>query len=410
MRATRARAKARVALAHAAAHELRQPLHAIVALVGSLRSSENPFAAGMRLGDRLEQSAQALNRTLLDVVDAFDLWAGQCPMEVQSVDLSSELALMVRRKNHELAEQGSSVKVLCGHVPDLSCQLDLARFCQVIGALTDEAAYHTTNGRVRVTCELGPEEDSHQWLSVFVHASGLVVSEAEADSLFAPDQYQDNRLLKGRPAAMMALNVARQVTLLMGGDIKVESQPHAGTRFIATLPTTICPPSSVASFDTVLPRARLKSGQGPDLSQLTVLLVDDEEANLFALQELVLPLGFGRVVCAASGEEAIARCRREPIDLVLMDLVMPGTDGFDAAATIRLCLGDRAPMFMAVSANPDAERNPRYQAAGFRCLIRKPIEKDAFPAALVRFAPNLLEQPYHRKPSKGPAALRLASG
>ena len=410
-RALEVKAKARVALAHAAAHELRQPLHAIVAMVGSLRTLDSDRSRSSKLGDRLEQSAKSLNKTLLNAIDVFDLWSGQCVIELEPVDLHTEITLIVRKKNKQFAEQGSDVKVLCGHLPDLWCELDPTRLHQVLEAVIDEAAYHTTDGRVRITCQVEQHQSQLHQLSLSVHASGLQVHDADASTLFAPDLYQDNKLLKGRPAAMMALNVAHQVASLMRGDIKVQSVPGSGTRFVLELPTVTCSPAHTTELDVDTPQVLIERALNPDFSALSVLLVDDNEMNLFVLQEMIYPMGFGRVICAGSGAEAIDRCSREPIDLILMDLVMPGIDGYEAAEKIRTEHSDCAPVILSVSAQICPEQSPDYQKAGFRTALQKPLSPSDLFTALMDVAPSLLINAEARKRAKrSPATLRLASG
>ncbi|MFQ5772994.1 MAG: response regulator [Kiloniellaceae bacterium] len=103
-----------------------------------------------------------------------------------------------------------------------------------------------------------------------------------------------------------------------------------------------------------------------------ILCVDDNDTNIYMLQAILGRVGF-RVLCAADGEEGVAMARAERPDLILMDLLLPGIDGLEAARRIKASAETSAIPIIALSAHEEREKGMLARAAGCDDYARKPL-------------------------------------
>lgn len=385
------RLRVRSQLVRAAAHELRQPLNGIVGLVANMRSTAR-FTGRIReeVAGKLDLSIRELNTALINTLEIFELSTGDLELEPEPVDLRSETKLLLRKINRELLETKAPLKVLAGHLPELWVEVDPLRLRQCLRTLIDQAVAQSKEGAVRVSFRVEQRTGADHTIVFTVRDNGRGMDQHRADRFFDPAGFELNPALKGRPSAMLALNLAANVAELMGGGIRAESNIGSGTSFLFTLKAESCPPLEIVASSEPLHDDSLDL-TNPSFENLSVLLVDDNEVNLFVLQEFVMPLDFGRVVCATGGQEAIDRARSEAFDLILMDLAMPEIDGFTASSAIREEGKSAAAPILAVSAEHMKNDDARLRNAGIDGFIPKPVVNADLFAAILKVTPQMLE-------------------
>lgn len=388
-RASAERLVARTKLLRAAAHELRQPLNGITGLVASLRSAEHMKAGTRReLTTKLEETARKLNETLIDTLEVFELSAGEITLEQEPVDLRAEVQLLIRKLNRALADHGSSVKVLGGSLPEVWLELDPLRLRQCLANLIHQAALQSRDGPVRLSYQVETGKGEARHVTFHIRDSGTGMDQHRARRFFDAAEYEQNPCLRGRPSAMLALNLTAGLAELMGGRAWAESALGQGTSFYLKIRAETCPPleGDQGQEQPIQPEA-----VNPSFDKLSVLLVDDNDVNLFVLQEFVMPLGFGRVVCAHGGVEAVERAEKEAFDLVLLDLAMPDVDGFQAASLIKEGVTSANAPILAVSAEHMRGDDPRLAAAGIEGFVAKPVLNADLFAEILKVTPHMLE-------------------
>jgi len=184
--------------------------------------------------------------------------------------------------------------------------------------------------------------------------------------LFQPFQQGSEGVRKGGTGLGLALS--RQQVELMGGELKVESQPGKGSRFFFTIPLAKgTPEAAVESLKPLGRGTRLRAG-----CRVSVLVVDDIAQNREVLSQMLEEIGC-EVRIAASGAEALSLLTERVPDIVFLDIRMPGMDGVETARRIGRQCGPHRPVLVAVSASVLAHQQKDCLDAGFADFLGKPF-------------------------------------
>ncbi|MES1206954.1 MAG: response regulator, partial [Pseudomonadota bacterium] len=207
--------------------------------------------------------------------------------------------------------------------------------------------------------------------------TGVGIPDAYRDKIFHEFFQVDQTLVRRQGGTGLGLAIARRLARIMGGEISVESVVGRGSRFSLRLPRATgdlahAPPPTL----TTTP------GAGP-LAPATVLVVEDNEDNLFTLRQVLarLPLDLS---FANSGRQAIEACRRQMPDLVIMDVQMPGMTGLQATGAIRALPGGAEVPILALTAQAMKGDRERILAAGCDDYVAKPFQPKELTEAIVR--------------------------
>jgi len=241
---------------------------------------------------------------------------------------------------------------------------DRDRIVQTLANLVGNAVKFSAAGAT-VRLESVVEGDKVTFL---VHDDGRGIPEDKLESIFEPFEQVDSSDARQKGGTGLGLAISRQLVRLMDSDILVQSRVGQGSSFW---------------FDVRLPVVELESQEGAiDVAHVTgyagarrsVLVVDDGEDNRALLCTMLGDLGFE---CheAQNGLEALQSAQRSRPDILLMDLKMPGMDGFEATRTIRLIEPLKDVPVIVVSANIAEDSIAQCLAAGANAFISKPVEQ-----------------------------------
>lgn len=367
-REARAHAEAKTRILAVVSHEIRTPLNGLLGMLQAVASDPLPKVQADRLTLALE-SGQTLTTLLNDLLDASKIEAGRLELVEDAFDLERLLASV-----HGVFEPLAKARTI-----DLRLEIepearglwigDRVRLGQICSNLVSNAVKFTPSGEVLVTLRTsGP-----RGLTLAVTDSGIGMDADIVDRLFSPFSQADARTSHQYGGTGLGLSISRALARLMGGDITVSSLLGRGSTFTVHLPLARAP----AEDETADPHL--------DLTGLRVLAADDNETNRRVLAAVLPPLGM-ELSIVDGGAEAVAAWAPDRFDFVLLDLRMPGCDGFEAARRIRALEasgGARTPLIL-LSGDVSSEVRDEGRRAGFDGFVAKPLEINALVAAIGR--------------------------
>ena len=341
-------------------HEIRTPMNAILGYAQLLH--RDPQIVGQRREsiETIVQSGRHLIELIDDVLDLSKIEAGRTDLTPTDVDLRAlaiGVASMFRQK---CEQQAIALNVECQ--PELPARVrgDERKLRQALINLIGNAVKFTREGRVRL--KIGLSEGEPRLCSFEVSDTGDGISHDQQATIFEPFQQGPAGLRVGGTG--LGLAITKRLIELMGGELALESAPAKGSRFFFRLPLTPVGTSAITRAREIA--TRLAPGE-----TVRVLVVEDVMANRHVLASLLADLGC-EVATAPSADEASTRLQQQTTDLVLLDILMPGVNGIEAAKRIRERCGSRIKL-VATSASALAHEQERFLAAGFDDVVAKPI-------------------------------------
>ncbi|WP_157118713.1 ATP-binding protein [Azohydromonas lata] len=355
----------------AMSHELRTPLNGILGyaqlLQARLADPDNRVNA-----QRIHQAGEQLLRILNEVLDLAKIEAERLELERQPLRLEAVL-----QGCHELFAPSAAAKGLRLTLALADGELpwvlgDAARLQQVLSNLLSNALKFTEHGGVTLTLRRPGGTGTPPGLlpvDIEVRDTGIGLSGEQRARLFEPFAQAESFTSRRYGGTGLGLWISRRLVQAMGGDIAVESTPGQGTAVRLHVPFERAPAEALAPVAPPAP-AHLAPGRAPTLR---VLVVDDVAINREVLGALLRQRGH-RVLECADGESAIARVAEGGVDLVLMDVEMPGLDGLEAARRIRALPGaaGRVPLW-AVTGRAFEQDVTQVHAAGMDGHLSKPV-------------------------------------
>ncbi len=351
-------------------HELRTPLNAILGYAQILQGQESLDARQREAVRVIGASGEHLLTLINDILDISKIEAGKMGLSADVFNLRHLLADLVDLIRLRARERGIHLDFSAEpEVPDYVTG-DEKRLRQILLNLLSNAVKFTVEGEValRVT-------RAGDGVGFSVIDTGIGIPEDHREAVFKPFE----QILGGNgisDGTGLGLSISRELVTLMGGTLKLASREGEGTTFSFGLPLR---PASGDGLEV-----RPPDGPGEAVGyagrRRRVLVADDVADNRDILTGLLTPLGFG-VTAVEGGAAALHAAGAEPPDIVFMDLVMPGMDGYEAIARLRKLAGGETAAILAVSADASPAARQGAMAAGADGFVAKPV-----------FRPDLLRE------------------
>ena len=373
--AAEAASRAKSAFLANTSHELRTPLNGVI---GMARLAADPATAPAQRQQYLAQivdSAQALAAIIGDILDLSKIEAGRFELECAPFELGALL--------HELAHayaalgqpRGVALQLQLDPLLDRRVLGDALSTRKILGNYLNNALKFTAQGEVRLEAwRLDPQRVRFE-----VHDTGPGIDGAVQRRLFQPFTQADESTTRRYGGTGLGLSICRELAQKMGGEVCLTSRPGEGSCFWAELPLPEAPPADEAPAPAEPP---------VELAGARVLVADDDMVNRLIAVETLRRWGIA-VDEAADGEQAVAMVRAaaadgRPYDAVLMDMMMPGVSGQEAARTLRRDFdARRLPIICWTAAALTSVRDDAL-AAGMNDFATKTIDPPALRRTLAR--------------------------
>ncbi|HWI84599.1 hybrid sensor histidine kinase/response regulator [Ramlibacter sp.] len=352
------------------AHELRNPLAPIRTGLEILKKDQGRTAASERARATMERQLVHMVHLIDDLLDIARVNTGKFKLELRQVDLRSLVDAAVEACRPGL---DGSRHALALQFPDATVEVlvDPVRITQAVSNLLSNAAKYTpAGGRIALRVEV----DQHIRISVQDNGIGIAPKALEqVFELFAQIEHGQHRA----QGLGIGLFLVRSVVAMHGGTVTAASAGEGqGACFTITLPPSVLVAVTPRALVPAPPGAAAPAGD----AARRFLVVDDNTDAAGTLAALLEMLGH-TVSVAHSGEEALALVPRFEPDIVVLDIGMPGMDGYEVARRLKRRTDlRRQPLLVAATGwGTDADR-ARAMAAGFDRHLTKPIEVGALEA------------------------------
>lgn len=340
------------------AHEIRNPLSAIANAVRVLerRAPSDPLVA--RQVGVIGRQSRHLAGLVDDLLDFSRIAADKLPLAPRQVDLTDLLARCVEARRPDAEERQHSLSLDLGADP-LAISGDPRRLAQVFDNLLDNAMKYTpAGGHVRIWARREGDQ-----VAVGVRDDGIGIDPDLLPRIFDP--FCQGEAGVARPVGGLGLGLAlvRSLVRRHGGEVEAASAgPGRGAELVVRLPAVDPGPREASS--------RVDSFLGVGCR---VLLVEDQPDAREALGDLLQIQGYD-VEVAADGEEAVERAAARRPDVALVDIGLPGVDGFEVARRLRHMYREDPITLVALTGFDDGEVRRRAREAGFDSHLVKPVD------------------------------------
>ncbi len=367
----------------AMSHEIRTPMTAILGFADLLDDPTVPGDERARCVDVIRRNGRHLLSVVDDILDLSRIEAGRLELERVPVDVAELAADVVELLRPRAEERGLALAVEHeGPSPGLVAS-DPVRLRQILVNLVGNAIRFTDEGGVTIRVSW-PREPEGRRLRLDVVDTGIGMTAEQLARVFESFVQADASTTRTRGGTGLGLTIARRLAVLLGGDLEARSTPGVGSTFTATVAADPTPASAGRPGGPAEPgdASGDRTARTP-LASCRVLVADDE-ADARSLTTAVLEQAGAIVRGVADGQAALDALeesvdRGEPIDLVVMDMRMPGVDGWAAVRALR-SRGLR-PAVLACTADAMSGARESCLAAGCDAYLAKPVDRRALLAA-----------------------------
>jgi signal transduction histidine kinase/CheY-like chemotaxis protein len=351
-------------------HELRTPLNAILGWVTILRRGPARSAELERPLEVIERSASVQAQLIDDLLDISSIVSGKLRLHRDLMDLASVADAALQAVLPAAEAKHITIEVdLASELPAIAG--DASRLQQVLWNLLSNAVKFTpASGKVKLSARrLGDR------VELQVSDTGSGIPAEFLPHIFDRFRQADSSITRPHGGLGLGLSIVRQLVELHGGTVSVSSGgPKRGSTFSVSLPVS-------AEADGRAPRPSAPPLSDLALSGLKIMVVDDELDSRELMGRVLTECG-ASVRLVAGADEALAELEREPADVLVSDIGMPGKDGYELIQAVRTRTSAIAMPAVAVTAFARADDRSRALAAGFQLHISKPINASGLLVAL----------------------------
>ncbi len=371
-------------------HEIRTPMNSILGFAQILLSNQDePLTEPQKKNvTHILDSGYLLLNLINEVLDLSSIESGKVRLSLEGVEVASVIDEVVA----SVEPMELSYKINITNSVEHSGQyimVDYTRLRQIlINLLSNAIKYNRVDGTVTIWTEL----TEANMIRINVEDTGTGVAKDRLESLYEPFNRLGAEKLNIEGTGI-GLTITKRLVELMGGSIHVESEVGKGTKFSVEFEKTEAPASETDITEDVSDGC-----QHLDITERKIILyVEDNPANLKLVENILKRRPNIVLLTASQAQSGIEITRTQQPDVVLMDINLPGIDGFEALRLLKSSDGTKRIPIIAISANAMPEDIEKGNASGFIEYITKPININKF----LEVIDNILADNAPASPSDG---------
>jgi PAS domain S-box-containing protein len=359
-------------------HELRTPLNAIIGYSEILQEDLRDRGDEASVADleKIQGAGKHLLGLINDILDLSKIEAGRMDVYLEQVFLTHLLDEVKTIVDPMIKKNNNRLVIECP--PDIgSLRTDLTKLKQSLINLLSNAAKFTKQGTVTLRVSWLAAEDEQARIRFEIIDSGIGMTPEQLSRLFQAFTQADSSTTRNFGGTGLGLTITKHFCAMLGGAINVASEPGKGSIFTIDLPVEVAGPAVAMDFDEGRTENDDQSGV------IDVLVVDDDPAVHDVLSATLSKQGY-RLIHAKDGMEALALMRKNPPDVVTLDVMMPKVDGWSVLGIMKSEPElEHIPVIMLTIVD---DRNLGF-SLGASEYMTKPIDRGRLLALIRKFSP-----------------------
>ncbi len=361
-------------------HEIRTPLNAIITM-SSVLTREDTANLSDRQYDGLDivhQSGKRLLSLINDILDLSKIESGK--MDAKLAPLSMDALVTGMQDMTQTLIGDKQIEMVVQKSADVPATVisDAEKLTTILSNVLGNAVKFTDEGEIRLRVFV----DSGR-LHFEVSDTGIGIAKEHMTRLFEEFTQLDSSTTRQYPGTGLGLAISRKMAELLGGQIRADSTLGEGTTVTFFVPLAASTAASEPASDAAEPETFATPACAEPTRTPLVLVAEDDEFGRAALR-MMLEHRY-RLVFAKNGKEAVERFASVSPDIVLMDIMMPGMDGYQAFTEITKGSARPTVPIIALTAKAMADERDALLAFGFTDYVSKPIEHDTLLAILEKY-------------------------
>ncbi len=355
-------------------HEIRTPLNAIIGFGELLENTSLDYVQKDYIGV-IKDSGQILLALINDILDLSKIEAGEMHLEMIDFDLEYLVRSVLKINSTRVEEKGLELSCVLDDTIPRGLKGDPTRIRQILINLVSNAIKFTDRGGITVSAALKGIEESGgnrvYTVEFSVKDTGIGIPRDKHQVIFEAFEQGDVSTTRKYGGTGLGLTICRALVAMMGGEIRVESEPGKGSEFLFTVKLAEARPVAEQDIHPVTMAA---------LQDKRTVLIDDDLSSRKIIEFYCLEAGMRIVYQGQSALDALSwlKEQEEIPDLIITDVLMPGMNGYDFAKEAKKMEQFRSIKIIAIASDARPGAASMARESGFDAYIPRPVTKSDF--------------------------------